>query len=100
MDFVVPTDSRVKLKESEKRDKYQNFARERKKTMYHESVGDSNCNWYSHKRNDKGIGGLGNKRSIGDHPKNSNIKIGQNTRKSPGNLRSTLLHKFQRETIC
>ena len=36
MDFAVPTDFRVKLMESEKRDKYQ--ARELKKTMEHEIV--------------------------------------------------------------
>ena len=28
MDFVIPADHRVKLKESEKRDKYEDFARE------------------------------------------------------------------------
>ena len=31
MDFAVPTDHRVKLKESEKKDKYLDFARELKK---------------------------------------------------------------------
>ena len=35
---------------------------------------------------DIGIRGLGNKRTRGDHPNNS-IKIGQNTEKSPGDLR-------------
>ena len=31
MDFAIPVDHRVKLKESEKKDKYQDLARERKK---------------------------------------------------------------------
>ena len=31
MDFAVPADHRIKLKENEKKDKYLNFARELKK---------------------------------------------------------------------
>ena len=49
------------------------------------------CSWcarYSHQRIDKGTGGLGTKRTSGDHPKDSIIKIGQNTKKSPGDLRT------------
>ena len=34
-----------------------------------------------------GTGRLGNKRTNGDHPNCSIIKIGQNTEKSPGDLR-------------
>ena len=33
MDFAVPADHRVKLKESEKKDKYLDLTRELKKTM-------------------------------------------------------------------
>ena len=40
-----PVDLRVKLKESEKKDKYVDLARELKKTMEHEIDGDTNCNW-------------------------------------------------------
>ena len=36
MDFAVPADHRVKLKESEKKNKYLDLARELKKTMEHE----------------------------------------------------------------
>ena len=36
---------------------------------------------------DNGTGGLGNKRTSGDHNKYSMIKIGQNTKKSPGDLK-------------
>ena len=44
MDFAVPADHRVKLKESEKRDKYRDLGREQK-TIEHEGGGDTNCNW-------------------------------------------------------
>ena len=65
-DLAVPDDHMVKLNESEKRDKYQDLARERKKTMEHEGDGDTNCNLrprYSHQRIGTGTGGLGNKRA-------------------------------------
>ena len=58
--------------------------------MKHESDDDTNCNWsswYSNKRSDKGTEGFGNKRTSGDYPNYSIIKIGQNTEKSPGDLR-------------
>ena len=56
MDFAVPADHRVKLKENEKRDKYLDFCREltkktnkkknsKKQTMELESDGDTNSNW-------------------------------------------------------
>ena len=35
MDFAVPADYRIKLKECEKKDKYLDFAKELKKTMEH-----------------------------------------------------------------
>ena len=34
-----------------------------------------------------GTGGLGNKRTSGDHPNNSIVEISQNTKKDLGNLR-------------
>ena len=43
--------------------------------------------WDSHQRIIKGTGVLENKRTSGDHPNYSIIKINQNTEKSPGNLR-------------
>ena len=57
--------------------------------MERESDGDTSCYWciwYSHKR--IGTGGLGNKRTRGDHPNDSIIEIDQNTEKSPGDLRN------------
>ena len=45
VDFAVPADHRAKLKESEKKDKYLDLAKELKKTEEHESDSDTNCNW-------------------------------------------------------
>ena len=50
--------------------------------MKHENEDDTNCNWFacnSHQRIGTGTGGLGNKRTSGDHPNYSIIEIGQNT---------------------
>ena len=74
VDFAIPVNHRVKLKESKKQDKYL----------------DLNCNWcpqYNHHRISTGTGGLGNKRMSRDHPNYGIVKIGQNTEKSPGDLR-------------
>ena len=43
--------------------------------------------WYSHQRIIKGTGGLGKKRTSGDHPNYYIIENGQNTEKSSGDLR-------------
>ena len=80
-------DHGVNLKESEKRHKYLDLARELKKTMKQKSDGDTNCNWYSHKRTSIETGGLENNSSNGDHPNYSIVEIGQNTEKSPRDLR-------------
>ena len=44
--FAVPADHRLKIKKSEKRDKYLDLARELKKnnTMEDEDDGDTDCN--------------------------------------------------------
>ena len=58
--------------------------------MEHEidSYTNSNmCSWYTRQRNDKSTGGLGNNRTSGDHSNYSIVEIGQNTKKSPGDLR-------------
>ena len=44
VDFAVPADHRIKLKECEKRDKYLDLARELKKTMEHEDDNYTNYN--------------------------------------------------------
>ena len=46
MEYTVPAHHRVKIKESEKRDKYLDLAREQK-TMEKESDSDINCSWYT-----------------------------------------------------
>ena len=86
MDFAVLTDQRVKLKENEKKDKYFDL----EKTVEHESDVYTNsnwCSWYSHRRIIKRTRGLGNKRTCGDHQNYFTAEIGQNTEKSPGDLR-------------
>ena len=84
MDFAVPADHRIKLKGGEKNDKYLDFA------MEHESDNYTNrdwCFWYSHQLIIKGTGGLGNKRTSGVNTNYYIIENGQNTEKSPGDLR-------------
>ena len=90
MDFAVPANHRVELKESEKKETYLDLARELKKTVEHESDGDTNCNWcswHSHQRIGTRTGGLENKRTSGDHLNYYIIVIAQNTEKIPGDLR-------------
>ena len=76
MDFAVPGDHRVKLKESEKKDKYFDLARELKKVTFILMVISI-----------KGTEGLRNKRTSDDHPNYYTTEISQISKKSPGNLR-------------
>ena len=88
--FAVLVDHRIKLKEYEKRDKYLNFARELKKAVEYESDDYTNCNWwswYTHQRIGIRTGWLGNNGTDGDCPNYGMVEIGQNTEKSPGDLR-------------
>ena len=45
VDFAVPADHRIKLKECEKRDKYLDLAREFEKTVEYEGDNYTNCDW-------------------------------------------------------
>ena len=57
--------------------------------MEYEGDSDTNCNWptrYSHQRIGTKTGGLGNKRTSGAHPNDNINKIGQYTKKIPGEL--------------
>ena len=57
--------------------------------MEHESDLDTNCDWctqYTHQMIGRENVGLGNMRSSGDHTNYSIDEIGQNTKKSPGDL--------------
>ena len=90
MDLCVPAEQKAKLKEGEKKDKYLDLTKELKKKLEHEIDGESNCNWctwYNHLRIGTGTRGLGNKRTSGNYPNYSIVEIGQNTEKSPGDLR-------------
>ena len=65
VNLAILADHRVKLKESPKKDKYLDLARE-------PTASDTNCNCcaqYNHQMFGTGTGGLGNKRMSGDHPK-------------------------------
>ncbi len=67
-DFAVPADHRIKLKQSKKKNKFLDLARE----LEHESDYYTNrdwCSWYSYLRIIKETGKLGNKRTSGDYPK-------------------------------
>ena len=89
VDFAVPADHRVNLKECEKRNKHLDLARELKNVEL-ESDGYTNCNWcywYSHYRIGTRTGGLGNKRTSGDHPNYCIIVMGQNTERGPRDMR-------------
>ena len=89
MDFAVPADHRIKLKESEKKDKYFDLARELKKlwsikvTVIFIVIGALSK---ITKGLVIGLEGRGNKRTKGDKPNYSIIEIGQNTEKSPGDI--------------
>ena len=89
VEFAVPADHRVKLKESEKKDKYLDLARKFKKNVKQESNDYTNCNWcswYNHQRISEGTGRIGNKGMSGDHHIDCIIEISQNTGKSSGDL--------------
>ena len=88
VNFAIPVDHNVKLKISENRTKNLDIAMELKKTMEHESDGDTNCNWctrYSHQRICNGTRRIGNKNMSGDHRSDNTLKISQNI--SPEDLR-------------
>ena len=96
VDFSVPADQKVKLKETEKKDNFLDLVRVFQKAVVQESDDYTNCNWYTwynHRRIGKGTGGLGNNRVSGDHPEYCSIEIGQNTEKSPGDLRKLAVTK-------
>ena len=90
IDFAVPADHKINLKESEKKDKYLDLARELKKlwnmkvTIVPIVVGALGT---ITKRIIKRPGGLGSWRTGGDNSNDSIAKNGQNPETSPGDLR-------------
>ena len=79
MEFAVPADYSVKLKESEKKDEYLDLAKELKK-LWNMKMSFILIVISALGTVTKGlIKGLGNKRTSGDHPNYCIIEIGQNT---------------------
>ena len=90
MDVAVSADHRITVKENEKKNQYLDLARELKKTMEREGNNFTNrdkCFWYSHQRIIKGTEGPGGWRTGGVHLNYNITENGQNTEKSPGDLR-------------
>ena len=69
MDFAIPVDHRVKIKESKNIDKYLVLAKELKKSMEHKDDGNTSCNWCTW----SGLQrlGIGNQKKNQDHPNKS-----------------------------
>ena len=76
MNFAVPTVHRVKLKESEKKDKYLDLTRELKNLWNMKMYTNCNwCSWYSQQRIGKRTRKLVNKRTNGYHTNYSIVEI-------------------------
>ena len=90
------------MKESEKMDKYQDLARELKKlwnmkvTVIPIIIGALST---VSKRLVQGLEDLENKKTTRDHPNYRIIKIGQNTEKSPGDLKRLGYHSNSSEKL-
>ena len=82
MNFAVPADHKVKLKESEKKDKYLDLARELNK-LWNMKVTVIPIEINALSTVTKGTGGLGSWKTSGDYLNYCIIKIGQNTDESP-----------------
>ena len=91
VDFAVPADRRIKLKECEKKDKYLDHARELKKLWNMQVIiipivigafGTVTKGLII-----KGTRGLGCWWTSGDHPNDNIVENCQNTKKSPGDYR-------------
>ena len=87
IDFAVPADHRIKLKECAKRDKYLDLARELKK-LWNMKVTIISIVICAFSTVTKGPGRFGSWQPSGDHPNNSIIENCQNTEKSHGDLLS------------
>ena len=87
VDFAVLADQRIKLKESEKEDKYLDLARELKK-MWNIQVTIIPIVIGAFGKITKGLLKRMEDLKVGGHHRNDSIiENGQNTEKSPGNLR-------------
>ena len=88
--FAVAADHRIKLKESKKRDKYLDLARELKKrwNIKMKVIPMVICRLGTVRKGiDTGTGRLGYKRTNGDYLNLSIVEIGQKAKRSPGDLK-------------
>ena len=100
MDFAIPADQRVKLKESEKWDKYQDFTRELKKE--YESDADiyyKCCTQYTNQMIAREFRRLGNGMTSRDHLNYSITKSASILRKVLESWEDLLCLKLQWKTI-
>ena len=76
VDFAIPADHRVKVKESEKLGKYRNLAREIKNVVEHENDSDTLHSWgpWNGPNEPRRIGDL---KKNWNHPDHSIAKIGE-----------------------
>ena len=84
MDFAVLADLKMKIEISEKIDNYMDLARERLRTMEHESDSNTNyssCTWNVSQSFVKKCGGTENARKCRGNKDQNIFKIGMNTEK-------------------
>ena len=88
MDFSISADHRVKVKENEKRDEYLDLARKLKKKLWNMKLMVISIVISAlYQKIGIGVRGFGYKRTSWNHPKYSIAEIGQNSKKSSGELR-------------
>ena len=99
MDFAVPADHGIKVKECEKKDSYPDIARELKKTMEHYGNNYINSDWYfwySHQRIIEGTGGLGAWWTSGNHSNYNITENGQNNEKNPQGVNINIQNEIRK----
>ena len=87
MDFAVPAEHKVKIKENTNSDIYLDLAREQNIYVEHKSDGDTNCKWCARKipqRPRKGTGGFRKQRISRDHQDYKIIMTDKNSEERPG----------------
>ena len=94
VDFAVPADYRIKLKGNEKKKKKKKeilrpcWRTEKQWNIEVTLIQNCNlCERYSHQKIGTGTGGLGDKRTGGDHVTNNINEIGESTKESSRDLR-------------
>ena len=103
--IIIPRSLREEIKEKEKRDKYKDLAKELKTAVEHKRNSDTNsnwCTWNGPERFGKGAGSVENRKTSRDHPNYDRVNTGQNTEKSPGDLRRLAATKtvYERLSAC